>query len=1000
MRGIVFSLNTKNFFSFSMGWLLISHALLPSAISYSGPTFKNELIIQAYAEESLQFDLRALLKEEGTGILSWEADRDLPGWLTIDSKLNAAFGTPPANESYLSRFNLTVSDSTARNVATVTVRVTARPKWKVQKPFTLDPIDEGIPFNRNFAGSVVVPGKGKFIISSPNLPEWMRLNPDGAISGTPERKHTGDIKFDLMATTRIRPESSTVTVFLKVKRVFRPPRWKETFGFDFQGTEDQFFNRSVATAVDNVEGTVLTFGLNKPHPWLQVNAEGVLYGKPTSAHVGNSVAEVNVTTILPDGTSVSATQLMSLKVNGIVRPPRWKVATLTLPATSAGSEYSQFLKASVEPSDADGPLRFSLVSETPWASIDEVTGEFKLKLPPTEAGVKTWVVKVTNRAKLSAEVQVKVNVVRLPDPPRWTQHPILTQKQATEEHFFSLDLNDLVKSPDKSKLVFEKVAGPEVNDWLTLDGDGILSGIPDRANYPKTTITVRVKTEFGNDQTELSVPVTKFNHFPVWNLSPIRLKVLSGKVLDLDISQWVQDSDGDPVTFAINKYEGPHWASLSADTKKIQGTPPSNTLEKTQVFVRADDGKGGFSDCAIEITVERVNRAPYWTKSTILLKPAEIGAPYVANVSEFAKDPDLMVGERLRFRKLTGPAWITVREDGQISGKVPLTTEPAPSQKMTVEASDSSGTAATGTIEFLITAKKNLASDLNMELGDCAQGALSNVLWLVDRTALSQELLQDSLGSWLAFYKALENSRVSSRNVVADTDAHLFGKPQPVIKAVDAQEIERQLVGRIPSALSPNNSALWSLLQYFSPTSEESVVKDFFSEQEQEQEQEPRAAEIILITQGRDQHPALSQKIAQKVYTDDQYFESFFKTTTKAKMPFRFHTLTRQCPQLEFAADTKNSLSPENTYSDLSKITGGQYLNDCKEKAVDKLLKISQAVIKRACLLSHQKIDSAVPPSMIRFGGIAIPANKWRYDLNEKKVVILWDETVLSILEN
>ena len=169
----------------------------------------------------------------------------------------------------------------------------------------------------------------------------------------------------------------------------------------------------------------------------------------------------------------------------------------------------------------------------------------------------------------------------------------------------------------------------------------------------------------GNDETTLNIPVTHVNHAPKWSLSPIQLNFNRSEKVDYDLSRWATDSDGDKLTFSLVSSQAGDWATLTA-TGHLTGTVPDAQTNTSTFTVRVEDGNGGQADCIVSVNYVHANQPPHWTANPIKLSGATVGAVMQGTLSDYARDAD--PGAVLHYRKLMGPKWLTIDDNGALGG--------------------------------------------------------------------------------------------------------------------------------------------------------------------------------------------------------------------------------------------------------------------------------------------------------------------------------------------
>ncbi|HXS91768.1 MAG TPA: putative Ig domain-containing protein [Steroidobacteraceae bacterium] len=126
------------------------------------------------------------------------------------------------------------------------------------------------------------------------------------------------------------------------------------------------------------------------------------------------------------------------------------------------------------------------------------------------------------------------------------------------------------------------------------------------------------------------------------------------------------DADGNTLTFSITNK--PTWATFSATTGKLSGTPSSASIKTySNIVIKVSDGTSSASTPAFSITVRAAtnNRAP--TISRTPPTAVTVGAYYYFMPA--AADPD---GNPLTFSIQNKPSWLTFYPaSGRLSGTAP-----------------------------------------------------------------------------------------------------------------------------------------------------------------------------------------------------------------------------------------------------------------------------------------------------------------------------------------
>lgn len=227
--------------------------------------------------------------------------------------------------------------------------------------------------------------------------------------------------------------------------------------------------------------------------------------------------------------------------------------------------------------------------------------------------------------------------------------------------------------PDGNTLTFEVVGTPT---------KGTLSGTPPNLTYqPNPTATGSDQFTFKASDGVLPSPLAAVsiniipatnpinNLAPVFTTDPISLTGTTDAPLGGQLAA-TDANTGDVLTFA--KASGPAWLSVSS-TGAISGTPQSADAGTNTFVVRVTD-KGNASDEAVlKITVASptiVNHAPAFIGNPIFSADASENAAY-SGQSLAGKAVDADPGDSITYWKVSGPEWLIVQQNGQLSGTPP-----------------------------------------------------------------------------------------------------------------------------------------------------------------------------------------------------------------------------------------------------------------------------------------------------------------------------------------
>jgi fibronectin type 3 domain-containing protein len=189
------------------------------------------------------------------------------------------------------------------------------------------------------------------------------------------------------------------------------------------------------------------------------------------------------------------------------------------------------------------------------------------------------------------------------------------------------------------------------------------------------------------------------NHAPKFTTNPMtRADATQGAAYTTQ-SIYNTATDVDGGTLIYEKVSGPSWLSVAANGA-LAGTPANSDNGKNLFVVRVTDSSGATDDANLFITVNNTNEAPTWLSGTIVKPGITRGQSYFGSLTANATDPDLPYGDSNSFSKISGPAWLTIGSNGELTGTpgagdVGLNT-------FTVRVTDSSGLFADATLEISV----------------------------------------------------------------------------------------------------------------------------------------------------------------------------------------------------------------------------------------------------------------------------------------------------------
>jgi hypothetical protein len=334
------------------------------------------------------------------------------------------------------------------------------------------------------------------------------------------------------------------------------------------------------------------------------------------------------------------------------------------PATTivAGSAYA-FTPAAADPEG--GSLTFSITNKPGWAQFSQATGALSGTPTAGDVGMTGMISIDVSDGKSIAElpafqIQVASNATV---PPPGNSAPTISGTPATAATVGQVySFTPVGDDNDDDTLTYQIVNRPS---WATFtSATGQLRGTPTSADVGKTSgIIIRVSD--GQETAQLPAfdldvsPIPTTNRAPTISGTPATT-VTAGS--PYSFRPVASDPDGNTLSFSIQGQ--PSWASFSATSGRLSGTPTAaNVGMSARITITVTDGtlSAPLAPFTIQVT-EPANRAPTITGtpgSSVL-----VGAAYAFQPS--ATDAD---GDTLSFTITGKPAWATFSSStGRLSG--------------------------------------------------------------------------------------------------------------------------------------------------------------------------------------------------------------------------------------------------------------------------------------------------------------------------------------------
>jgi hypothetical protein len=446
-------------------------------------------------------------------------------------------------------------------------------------------------------------------------------------------------------------------------------------------------------SVSNPEGRPLSYDITSTPGWATfVASSGELSGTPGDSDVGTS-AEIEIG--VSDGTTRAIIGPFRITVNPPATPPPVTTPTITgTPAATvtAGQPYS-FKPLVTDPGSST--LSFTIVNRPAWGIFSTATGA--LSGTPTTANEGTFAsirISVSDgRASaslpdFSIQVQAPAN-----NAPTISGTPAPTVVAGNQYSF-----TPAAADPDGDTLAFSILNAPS---WATFSAStGQLSGSPPTADigvFSNIIITASDGTLTASLPAFSIQVLAPANNTPTISGIP-PTSVVAGSNYSFKPS--ATDPAGKALTFSIQAM--PSWASFSASTGALSGTPTSANIGTfAGIVIAVSDGTLTAALPAFSIQVQPPpNQAPVigGTPSTTVVA----GASY--SFTPTASDPD---GDTLTFSIANQPSWATFSSlTGKLSG-TPTKTNIGTFSNIVISVSDGTLTASLPAFAIAVSAPAN-----------------------------------------------------------------------------------------------------------------------------------------------------------------------------------------------------------------------------------------------------------------------------------------------------
>lgn len=411
----------------------------------------------------------------------------------------------------------------------------------------------------------------------------------------------------------------------------------------------------VMPAASDPENDLLTFTVANRPAWASFDASsGMLSGTPSDANIGSyDGLRISVS----DGVNVTDGNAFRIVVDPRNSPPPPNRPPVISGDPSMSIQTGQSYDFVPTASDPDGqPLSFSIAARPAWASFDADTGRLAgtpgAGMEGSYANIRISVSDGADSASLPA-FAIEVSAPVAPNqPPVIGGSPATTGREGIPYSF-----TPTASDPDGDSLTFGISNRPAWASFST--SSGRLAGTPP-ASSAGSFSGIAISVSDGSVMTPLpafSINVAA-NRAPTISGSPATT-LTAGQAYSF--TPTASDPDGNALSFTI--VNRPSWASFSATTGRLSGTPSvTQAGSYPNIQISVSDGMVTRSLPSFQIEVEAANRPP--VISGLPATSTVEGQAY--SFIPTASDPD---GDTLTFAVTNRPSWAAFSTaTGRLSG--------------------------------------------------------------------------------------------------------------------------------------------------------------------------------------------------------------------------------------------------------------------------------------------------------------------------------------------
>jgi hypothetical protein len=424
---------------------------------------------------------------------------------------------------------------------------------------------------------------------------------------------------------------------------------------------------------------------------------GVFTVEATPTSAGSLQLQVNAGAVITDvagnelDTTAAITDDTTISVVVVNYAPVWTVDPIN--EIDADEEVAYSATLADDASDANGdPLTFVKVSGPAWLIVAS-DGALSGTPSNSDVGANAFTVSVTDSNSAAVEAVLNITVVNVNDAPVWISSPVNKVAGAVDSAYNSTLADDAADVDGGAVLTFAKVSGAA---WLNVAANGVLTGTPTSGDLGGNVFTVSVSDSIAAPvQVDVNIWVNNVNNVPVFTVDPFSASdATEDAAYAGTIAGSATDADSDPLAYA--KVGGPAWLNVATDGT-LSGTPANGDVGANAFTVSVSDGIASPVEATLNTTVINTNDAPVFVAAPIIGSNATETVAYISSIADSASDDD---GDPLTYAKVSGPAWLSVAANGDLTGTP--TNVDLGMNMFTVSVSDSIAVAVEANLEITV----------------------------------------------------------------------------------------------------------------------------------------------------------------------------------------------------------------------------------------------------------------------------------------------------------